>query len=60
VVRLVGRYERSQNCYTIGMNQDAIMQYAKQNPSRDVAVLGLRDLAGNVLLMRTHKLPESW
>lgn len=42
------------------MNEDAIKQYAKENPKRDVAVLGLRDENGNVLLMRSHKLPELW
>ena len=42
------------------MNDGAILQYSKEHPKRDVAVVGLRDLDGNVLLMRTHKLPDFW
>jgi 8-oxo-dGTP pyrophosphatase MutT (NUDIX family) len=42
------------------MNENILEQYAKENPRRDVAVVGLRDEEGNVLLMRSHKLPELW
>ena len=42
------------------MNDDVIKQYSKEYPKRDVAVLGLRDVDDNVLLMRTHKLPDFW
>lgn len=42
------------------MNEDVLRQYAKENPRRDVAVVGLRDIQGNVLLMRSHKLPGHW
>lgn len=42
------------------MNDQAVKQYAKDHPRRDVAVVGLRDTEGNVLLMRTHKLPAFW
>lgn len=42
------------------MNENTLRQYAMENPKRDVAVVGLRDENGSVLLMRTHKLPELW
>jgi len=42
------------------MNDGAILQYSKEHPKRDVAVVGLRDLDGNILLLRTHKLPDFW
>lgn len=42
------------------MQDDTVTQYAKDRPSRNVAVVGLRDEAGNVLLMRSHKLPNHW
>jgi 8-oxo-dGTP pyrophosphatase MutT (NUDIX family) len=42
------------------MNDDAVKQYSKEHPKRDVAVLGLRDFEGNVLLMRTRKLSNYW
>ncbi len=42
------------------MNEIIIRQYAKDNPKRDVAVVGLRDAEGDVLLMRTHTLPDLW
>ena len=42
------------------MNNDIIKQYSNEYPRRDVAVVGLRDVNENVLLMRTHKLPDLW
>ena len=42
------------------MNKDILKQYAREHPTRNVAVVGLRDGEGNVLLMRSHKLPELW
>ena len=42
------------------MNENALKQYTKENPKRDVAVVGLRDMSGKVLLMRSHKLPDYW
>jgi 8-oxo-dGTP pyrophosphatase MutT (NUDIX family) len=35
-------------------------KYRQEHPKRDVAVVGIRDVLGNVLLVRTHKLTEYW
>jgi 8-oxo-dGTP pyrophosphatase MutT (NUDIX family) len=35
-------------------------EYKQEHPERNVAVVGLRDAAGNVLLVRTHKLTQWW
>jgi 8-oxo-dGTP pyrophosphatase MutT (NUDIX family) len=35
-------------------------KYRKEHPKRDVAVVGIRDGAGRVFLVRTHKLTEWW
>lgn len=42
------------------MNNDHLNKYAEENPRRNVAVVALKDDQGNVLLMRSHKLPEHW
>ena len=42
------------------MNDEVTKQYAEDHPKRDVAVVGLRDVDDNVLLTRTHKLPDYW
>jgi 8-oxo-dGTP pyrophosphatase MutT (NUDIX family) len=43
------------------MNEDSIAkQYSQDHPKRDVAVVGLRDKQGEILLVRTHKLTEWW
>jgi 8-oxo-dGTP pyrophosphatase MutT (NUDIX family) len=42
------------------MNKTNEEQYALDNPVRNVAVVGLRDVSGQVLLMRSHKLPSHW
>lgn len=42
------------------MDKMILKDYAKKNPRRDVAVVGLRDGEGNVLLARSHKLPDHW
>lgn len=35
-------------------------RYRKEHPKRDVAVVGVRDETGNILLVRTHKLTKWW
>lgn len=42
------------------MDEMILKDYAKKNPRRDVAVVGLRDGEGDVLLTRSHKLPDHW
>lgn len=42
------------------MDDEIIKKYAQEHPRRDVAVVGLRDSNGDVLLMRAHKLPHLW
>ena len=37
-----------------------VERYRKDHPKREVAVVGLRDMEGNVFLVRTHKLTEWW
>ena len=40
------------------MNEEE--KYRQEHPKRDVAVVGIRDSAGRVFLVRTHKLTEWW
>jgi 8-oxo-dGTP pyrophosphatase MutT (NUDIX family) len=35
-------------------------KYKKEHPKRNVAMVGLRDEDGRILLTRTSKLPKSW
>lgn len=35
-------------------------KYKKENPKRNVAMVGLIDESGRILLARTAKLPQSW
>lgn len=35
-------------------------KYRKEHPKRNVAMVGLRDEGGLVLLSRTAELPQSW
>jgi len=35
-------------------------QYKKENPIRDVVIIALKNNNNQILLVRTHKLPEKW
>jgi len=35
-------------------------KYRQEHPKRNVAMVGIRDTVGNILLVRTHKLTAYW